>query len=357
MTAVVDWPADPAAYGLGGPALPSFGITEKVKAQVSEISSGIEIASRNLYTRRFHSDLRRYAWELRIRPSRTRERRRFLADPAEIAGKIADECGDSPDVIAESWEHPEIMPLYRALGTAPGAAIRIDDIPAEHVGDIAWMMAVELADVDDDGDTIRLLSDCDQAGRNYPGAPVADARCKGRQLRGRAVDDARQVWELIVAGTPPGYIPPEQRKRMRSPHGIRLSARMMAYQCNAIEKQRRNAECQCPGRDFGTPAWELRGHDDGCPCLRAWVSVDTARRAIKALTADGVIVRTRPAYLMREGHTAVGMPAAYAMPLDAAWKSFGIPGDAGWHGYAAAGSPRPRHRPSSPTRRRLEKAA
>ena len=332
--AVLDWLAQRAE----APAPDKF-------AQVTEICAGIERASKLLITRAFRSDLRRYAGELDRKRSPRRQRRHFLVDPAEVREKIANETEVSPDVIAEAWERPDLMPLYRSIGLDRGGSIGLDDLEPEHIGAIAWYMTVELADLDDDG-RVRLLSDCEDGGRRYPGAPLPDQRCKGRQLRQLAVDDVRDAWELITAGMPAADIEPEQRKAMKSPHGIRISARALAYQANALERRWRNDECHCPGREDIANAWDLRGHDDGCRCLRAWVSVDTARRAVRKLTAEGAFVRTAAPYLRREGHTAVGVPAAY-------W----IPAGAGWHEYAETGVARRRTRRPSKARRRLEKAA
>jgi hypothetical protein len=331
-------------FGQAPPKVYAWQQTEKTKAQVTELCAGIEIASKNLITRAFRSDLQRYASELRQKPTRTRQRRRFLDSPAELREKIADETEVQVDVIAETWERPELMALYRRIGIEHGGSVGLDDLEAEEIGAIAWYMTVELADYDQETGRVRLLSDCEDGGRRYPGAPLPDKRCMGKQLRGLAVEDVRDAWELITFGMPAAEIEPEQRKAMRSPHGIRISARAMAYQANALERIARNDECKCPGRADVAFAWELKGHDEGCRCLRAWVSVDTARRAIKTLTAEGVFVRTAAPYLRREGHTAVGIPAAY-----------NVAPDAGWHAYADRGAPRRRRRPKAP--RKLLEAA
>jgi hypothetical protein len=319
-----------------------------VKAQVSAFCMGIERDTSSKTTGAYRCDLQKLASELRVKSSPSRIRRHYLADPAEQSAKLIEETGfDSLGRIVEppreQWARPQAMGLYqRLMMRAPGLP-SVMDYEGDDLRHLAWMLSVELLDIDDDG-RIHLLSDSglpDQ--RRYTGAPVEDKRAAiGRT---HAAEDVQafvlEVWRLIADGRPPMDIDGDHRAEMTTKNGLRMSGRMMTYQANKLLAARIDANCNCLGRDLVRHAWDLADHGEGCAGRERWLSVDVVRRAIRDLMASGDLVRSDPAYLTRRGHTECRIPAAYE-----------IPADAGWHAYVKHRRTR-RPKPRSPLAKRL----
>lgn len=299
-------------------------------SQVREICIGIKTANSLKTTGALRADLRKYGAEVRAKPSLSRGLRHILTDPAEQTRKLIDETGfnmlgemvEPPD---QQWERPQAMTLYHKLMFADPGQLTVGDHQRADLGHLAWMVQSDLAEIDDAG-RIWLLSDevlPDQT--RYPGAPVEGARASvGRTHTAADVQHfVMEVWNMIVDGHPPMDIGADYKQEMTTKRGLRMSGRMMAYQCNRLLAARIDANCNCLGRDQVKHAWDLPDHGEGCAGRERWLSVDVIRRAIRELMEAGELTRTDEAYLTRRKHTEHRVPAAYA-----------IPADAGWHAYA-----------------------
>jgi hypothetical protein len=325
---------------------------EPAKAQAREIHIGLELGNRRIADRpktdAKRRDLRRFGPEVSRDRYGQHDRRHWLTDRRERLGKLRDETGfDSRGELAEppleQWTRPDAMPLYHRLMLGDDGAASVDLFTGEDLTRIAWLTDEALLDVTSDG-RIHLLSDCDQVQRRrYPGAPVSDAQAKlGRNLAGRLYDLVRGAWAAIVAGRPGADIDVEHRRRMRSKYGVRISIAQLTYQVNRAEHAARSLACSCMRDDGTKPEITERGHAEGCPCNDKWASRDAVLRTVHDLMDAGEMQRTDDSYMTRVGHTVIGVPAAYH-----------VPADAGWHAYAAAGSPVRRHRKPSKLRRSL----
>lgn len=371
MTATA-WPTDDAAYGIGAPAEQTWdfsGGTDLVKAQVSEMCAGIDIAtSRREQVKRvsiygtFRRDLLKYAAEVQGKPSPSRQRRHRLGDQRERRAKLIDETGyDLTGILCEppeeQWVRPQAMPLYHRLMVRDPGLPSVNDYEGEDLRHLAWMTEAELLDITEDGH-IWCLSDVDPPGNNYPGAPVTgkimiggkprDKAGIGHTHHGEEVEElVLEVWQMIVDGNPVADIPAEYRKEMTTAAGIRISGRTITAHCNRLLAARLDRECNClnDGHARGLvgdgAAWDIADHGQGCRGRYRWLHVEVVRRAIRNLMDDGMLVRTDSAHLTRRGHTEHRIPAAYE-----------IPADAGWRDYAAR-APRTRHRRWSSLRKRL----
>lgn len=342
MSAAIAWPTDDAAYGLNerGTFIPRFDVTEATKAQVREICTGIKmgnarVASRRTLekrvsvTRAFRSDLLKYAAETRLKPSLTRDLRHYLTDPAERDRKLVDETGfntlgEMVEPPQQQWERPQAMTLYHRLMVRDSGATTVDDHEIEELQHLAWLIGANLAEVDEDG-RIQLLSDTSEPDqRRYSGAPVNDDRAGiGRTHTAADVQHfVMEVWNMIVDGHPPMDIGGEYRQEMTTKRGLRMSGRMMTYQCNKLLAARIDANCNCLGRDQVVNAWDLPDHGQACAGRERWLSIDVVRRAIRELMEAGELTRTDEAYLTRRNHTEHRVPAAYAIPADAGWHEY-----------------------------------
>jgi hypothetical protein len=363
MTALaIEWPTDDAAYGLDtAPAkVYQFDVTPAVKAQVREICIGIKMGTarnarrlaveeRLSITRAFRSDLLKYATEVRVKPSLSRDLRHYLTDSAERDRKLIEETGfnilgEMVEPPQQQWDRPQAMTLYARLMVRDDGAMTIEDYDAGDLQHLAWMIGHDLAEVDGDG-RIHLLSDSAEPDqRRYSGAPVNDDRAGVGQTH--AAEEVQgfvmQVWAMIVDGHPPMDIGGDYREEMTTRRGLRMSGRMMTYQCNKLHAAWMDANCNCLGRDQVAHAWDLPDHGQGCAGRKRWFSVDVIRRAIRALMESGQLTRTDEAYLTRRNHTAHRVPAAYE-----------IPADAGWHAYVTHRRTRRVKRPSALQKRLL----
>lgn len=354
------WPTDDAAYGLTSSPAPAyrFDVTDAVKAQVREICTGIKQANKSLSTRALRVDLRKYAAEVLLKPPLTRDLRHFLTDPAERDLKLIDETGfnmlgEMVEPPHQQWERPEAMTLYHRLMLRDSGAVTINDLGAADLQHVTWMIGRTLVEIDDAGRILLLSDEVLPDETRYQGAPA-----KGKiMINGRLVERASigqthtseevqkfvlQVWQMIVDGHPPMDIGGEYRQEMTTGRGLRMSGRMMTYQCNKLHAAWMDANCNCLGRDQVAHAWELADHGEGCAGRKRWFSVDVIRRAIRELMESGALTRTDEAYRTRRNHTAHRVPAAYE-----------IPADAGWHAYVTRRRTKHPRRPSALEKRLL----
>lgn len=317
-------PWQPAAK----PAAPSW---DPVKAQVREMCAGIEQSKRSLFNGTHRRDLLKVAAELQAKPSSDRQQRYCLTDQAERRVKLITETGyDTAGILVEppqeEWERPRAQTLYHKLMVRQPGKPSVNDYEGEDLYHLMWMLGAELVDIDEDG-RIYLLSDPAEPNlRKYTGFPLPDARASiGRTHIAEVVErDVLEVWQMIVDGHPPMDIPGDYRQEMSTARGLRISGRMITYQCNKLLAARMDAECSCLGRDLVKFAWELPDHGEGCRGRERGYHVEVVRRAIRHLIELGKLVRTDSAHLLRRGHADRRIPAAYE-----------IPADAGWHAYAA----------------------
>lgn len=352
MTALaIEWPTDDAAYGLDSPASrgPRFEVTEATKAQLREICTGIKIGTERATTRRvlekrvsitraLCSDLLKYAAELRAKPSLTRDLRHYLTDPAERDRKLVDETGfnilgEMVEPPQQQWDRPQAMTLYQRLMLRDSGATTISEYGTEDLQHLSWMIGNDLAEIDDDGRVFLLSDEVLPDESRYNGAPA-----QGKiMINGKLVERASigqthtaeevqsfvmQVWQMIVDGHPPMDIGGEYRQEMTTKRGLRMSGRMMTYQCNKLHAAWMDANCNCLGRDQVVHAWDLPDHGQGCAGRKRWFSIDVIRRAIRALMEAGELTRTDEAYLTRRNHTEHRVPAAYEIPADAGWHRY-----------------------------------
>jgi hypothetical protein len=342
-------------------AVASTASYDPVKMQVSEICTGIEIGTARARAKQQReelinttcalcSDLRQYGADIRLRPSLSRTLRHRLTDPVETTTKYIDETGfntigEMVEPPQQQWSRPQAMILYSRLVVGTPGRHTINDLNIEELWNLLWMLQNDLAEIDED-DRIWLLSDealPDE--RRYPGFLMDDKRASiGRTHTAEDVQDfVMQVWNMIVDGHPPMDIGGEYRQEMTTKRGLRMSGRMMTYQCNKLLVARIDANCNCLGRDLVEHWWDLPDHGTGCAGRERGLSVDVVRRAIRELMKAGELDRTDEAILTRRNHTVHRVPAAYA-----------IPSDAGWHRYVT--QRRTRHpKPKSALEKRLEK--
>lgn len=328
--------------------------TLTAKAQVSAKCIGIEEAEwarpghRVKTTGAFRADLRKYADQIREKPSLSRGLRHYLTDPAERSAKYlaetgCDTLGRLVEPPMEYWAQPGAMGLYDKLMAADPGRPSVDDYAIGDLQHLAWMIGADLVEIDNVG-RIHLLSDETLPDlRRYTGGPVDDARAAIGQTH-TAVEVqgfVMQVWNMIVDGHPPMDIAGDYRQEMTTKRGLRMSGRMMTYQCNKLHAAWMDANCNCLGRDQVVHAWDLPDHGEGCAGRKRWFSIDVIRRAIRALMEAGELTRTDEAYLTRRNHTQHRVPAAYE-----------IPADAGWHGYVTRRRTRHAKR-QSPLQKRL----
>lgn len=344
-----------ADYGLGSaPAkVYRFGETEYVKAQVSAICAGVKEATERIrranITGTFRRDLLKYAGEVQSKPTPSRQRRHRIGTEGEKRSKLIAETGfDLAGIMceppAEQWARPEAQTLYHKLMQRGPGAPSVTDYEGEDLRHLAWMLEAELLDITEDG-RIWLLSDTDEPGNSYPGAPVSADRARiGRTHHAEDVQAlVMEVWQAILDGTPLMDIPAEYRREMTTAKGIRLGGRLITAHCNRLLAARLDRACSCLGRGMvgDGNAWDLPDHGENCPGRYRWLHVEVVRRAIRELVKSGELHRTDGAILTRKGHTEHRIPCAY-----------GIPQDSGWHRYAEQ-APRTRRRRISPLRKRL----
>lgn len=326
-------------------AVASDSTWDPVKAQVREICIGIKegtarvrAGQRVKTTHAFRADLLKYAAEIRAKPSLSRSLRHYLTDPAEQQRKLVDETGfnmlgEMVEPPEQQWDRPQAMTLYARLMLRDPGSPTVDDYKIEELQHLSWLVGHDLAEIDDDG-RIHLLSDevlPDES--RYHGAPakgavmhmgkLVDRASIGQTHKAEEVEDfVMQVWQMIVDGHPPMDIGGEYRQEMTTKRGLRMSGRMMTYQCNKLHAAWMDANCNCLGRDQVEHAWDLPDHGEGCAGRKRWFSVDVIRRAIRSLMEAGKLTRTDEAFLTRRNHTEHRVPAAYEIPADAGWHAY-----------------------------------
>lgn len=235
--------------------------------------------------------------ELRKRTGQSR-RRHVIDDPGERMRKLAIETGYDirHDLFLkaplEPWTSPVPVAGMRAYSDLmrgrPGADL-LESWSGERLAELEWMRDEQLVTITEDRLRVVPLSDeAPRDNRKYPGAPVVDALARiGRQLRGHA--------RGIIGAAFANACIRRTRKRGKQPGrltaaGIQLAARELCEEANRIKARR-------PDLD------EYR-----------YLSVDTCRRVIRELLADGLLTEAEPPRAVREGRSWKTIPRTFEVP-------------------------------------------
>lgn len=300
------WPASDVAYGLGGPAVRGIDETPLALANRARISAQVNAFRGRLLETQILSTKRA---DLQERADRDFTRP-VLLDETRRLRKLAVETGREHPVTheilppLEPWtcpDHTGAIRTYAQIMRAPHGSYRLADFDAGQLGHLAYMADEQLITIGPGG-TVHALGDRtggDQ--RKYPGAPVGDEQAKvGRTLRGRARELVMTAWRNITYGVP--QLITRRPSQLRS-GGVALTVREICAEANAIR-------CRRP---------DLDGY--------RYLHIETCRRVIAGLLADGTLCELEPPSRTRAGRTWITIPRVYELPRDAAEWPVGRPAD------------------------------